>query len=267
MKDFLKADRVSRRKNIRSLNAENVLKRINEDNANITDVDNTTVINESYTDRADTLKRKGERKRQLTSDRLLAEEHLDSLFISALTGIVLESLPIDDEIVDSEDNYIYQNIKGFISEMFDDRIISVKDFVKSESAVVRSFANSVISEESDCDDDNSKEKITDIIKAKAKKVIEDEIESEEEVNATVASLKESTGTGTGLSGFRRRRGNPRVSFFRSLINESLKDVIESKEDIDMEAAMAEASIKYTLLETFNTMNIITDRDILLKRLR
>jgi hypothetical protein len=158
---------------------------------------------------------------------------------------------------------------GFVKRLFADGVVNMKSFVESPSALTRRvFEDALVNEGSGSEGD--KGKAAEVIKKKAEKVIKDEIKAAEEKDDAVSSLPDSkkggdspVSEGTGL-GLRRHVKRRPMGIFGKLLTESGRAVIEGTGEMDMDRVAGEAAIKYTVIETLNTMRICEDNDALIR---
>jgi len=203
--------------------------------------------------------RKNRRERSLFLER--KENTVRELLIENLADIFYTSIILDEDFKAIHETNILEKGKYFFEEMFKQNMLSTNDFINSENEFLREMyvntfdlvessiedANVNIFEESKKKSTSDKDNVSNEIKKKVVKVIKYEKDLAGKKEEEKQNLEES-------QLIYNRKEKP--SLFKAIMKSNSKQLLENK-NFNMDQIMAESIIQYTLLETLNTLKLIT----------
>lgn len=185
---------------------------------------------------------------------------------TAMAAIVLEAAPIDPEAKEKYGESILNNSKKFMMSLFESRDMTINSFKENPSEMIQDFGIAcILGEEEDIAGiiPSTSAKVAELVKSKTETVIKEEIKNEKEREEIISDIQSKRPEKGSLNeskslGIYKSIGAKRKSSFNTLFKESIKTLINESAEVDMDLAIGDAAIKYTLVEALNTMNLIKE---------
>jgi hypothetical protein len=280
MKSMLTPDITAKKKAI--LEQKTVETRVKMHERLMEQVGQDTMIAKSINQRNEVLKDVADKHRSLINNkkeplRKIQENRseLNKLVSYCLSDIVLESLPLDQDVIVELKSSIERNAFNFFFSILDENLININSFLKSSTSDTNNLILSLI--QGDKSEVNRiKEEVADTVKSKAESSIKKEIKlaqenkerlDEMEETAKELKAKEEDDTVKEAYGFlpkMRRTAHTKKnlsnSTFSTILRESVRKTIKNFNTLNMDTAIGEATIGYNILETLNTLNLVNDKN-------
>jgi hypothetical protein len=194
---------------------------------------------------------------ELAEKRKMIAEGTKGLFEGFVSDVIKESLLIDEDLLELNEEYIDGQIKGIVTELVNEGLlenlpksITMKNVLEDAEYYSEALYNSRNEEDKIQELQEAFNEKTNTYKLYVSEVIKSKIASVVKNEQTSASLAESTEL--------REQSD---SLFKSLQVKNVKAILnlEGKEQIDevvMESAFGETLVDYTILESLHTMKLV-----------
>lgn len=241
--------------------------------------------------KANVVNRQYEEHVKRSTDAKVSKELREGYLINSLYEVFFDGLPLDEEFKEDHKKPLKEVFAGEVAKLSNSAEDLLKEMTNSHSEFLQEMAESVkkqANEDSvkvakgevdkeDLEDKSIKnydsKQASSLIKDKVMKVIKKENEISEREQKIEDEINQASSVNEGVEAFYQNKGAKQYRLFRAIMINSYKNAInkvtnlkehsallEETEDglkMDTDKLLGESIIKYTILETFNTIGLKT----------